>query len=176
MEQNGQQGASRDWEQRVAGLWTAFDDLGEDEFRASMDELVAELPAASPVGMFEQACALDATDQPEPAVALYRQALDAGLSEGRRRQAVIQLASSLRNLGQAPQSVAVLRAEQEAASDQLDDAVIAFLALALVDTGQEREAVSLLLGALIPHLPMYQRSLTNYAQLIVDPAGQLKPR
>lgn len=170
MEQNGQQGAGRDWEQRVARLWAAFDDLGEDEFRASMDELVAELPPASPVGMFEQACTLDATDQPGPAVALYRQALEAGLSGGRRRQAVIQLASSLRNIGQAAQSVAALRAEQEAASDQLDDAVTAFLALALVDTGEEREAVSLLLCALAPRLPMYQRSLTNYARLIVDPA------
>jgi thioredoxin-like negative regulator of GroEL len=171
MEQNGQQGASRDWEQRVGGLWAAFDDLGEDEFRASMAELVAELPPASPVGMFEQACTLDATDQPGPAVALYRQALDAGLPGGRRRQAVIQLASSLRNLGQAAQSAALLRAEQEAASDQLDDAVSAFLALALVDTGQEREAVSLLLCALAPRLPMYQRSLANYARLIVDPTA-----
>ena len=44
-----------------------------------------------------------------------------------------------------------------------DDAVSAFLALALVDTGREREAVSLALGALAPHLPRYQRSLANYA-------------
>jgi hypothetical protein len=48
----------------------------------------------------------------------------------------------------------------------LDDAVTAFLALALVDVGQEREAVALALLALSHHLPRYQRSLANYAQLL----------
>jgi tetratricopeptide repeat protein len=41
-----------------------------------------------------------------------------------------------------------------------------FLALALVDVGREREAVSHALTALAPHLPRYQRSLGNYAQLL----------
>lgn len=48
-----------------------------------------------------------------------------------------------------------------AGNDHLDDAVRAFLALALVDVGREREAVSLALAALAPHLPRYQRSLGN---------------
>jgi hypothetical protein len=74
------------------------------------------------------------------------------------------MASSLRNLGRAPESVAVLTAEQNAGSDDLDDAVSAFLALALVDTGREREAVSLALTALSRHLTRYQRSLANDAQ------------
>jgi hypothetical protein len=39
---------------------------------------------------------------------------------------VIQLASSLRNVGQPEQSVALLTAELEAGSDDLDDAVRAF--------------------------------------------------
>ena len=42
----------------------------------------------------------------------------------------------------------------------------AFLALALVDTGREREAVALSLTALARHLPRYNRSLANYAQEI----------
>ena len=87
----------------------------------------------------------------------------------RRRRAVIQLASSLRNVGEAEESVALLRAELYERSDQLDDAVRAFLALALVDTGREREAVSLSLEALAPHLPRYQRSLANYARGLVEP-------
>ena len=82
--------------------------------------------------------------------------------------AVIQLASSLRNLGQPDDSVALLTTELGAGSDHLDDAVRAFLALALVDTGRDREAVSLALGALAPHLPRYQRSLANYAGLLID--------
>jgi Tetratrico peptide repeat len=42
------------------------------------------------------------------------------------------------------------------------------LALALVDVGREREAVSHALTALAPHLPRYQRSLGNYAQSLLD--------
>jgi hypothetical protein len=52
--------------------------------------------------------------------------------------------------------------------DELDDAVRGFLALALVDVGREREAVTLALTALAPHLPRYQRSLANYALFEVD--------
>ena len=62
------------------------------------------------------------------------------------------------------ESVSLLEAEMHAGSDQLDDAVRAFLALALVDTGRECEAVSLALEALAAHLPRYQRSLANYAR------------
>jgi hypothetical protein len=77
---------------------------------------------------------------------------------------VIQLASSLRNVGRADESVALLRAERDNASDDLDDAVEAFLALSLVDTRREREAVAVALAALARHLPRYQRSLASYAR------------
>ncbi len=43
---------------------------------------------------------------------LYRQALAGGLSGIRRRRATIQLASTLRNLGQIDESIALLEAEQ----------------------------------------------------------------
>jgi tetratricopeptide (TPR) repeat protein len=157
-----------DWERRVADAWASVDRLPEDEFRASIERLAAELPADSGVGWFERASALDSTGHPDLAVPLYREALALGLSGERRRQAVIQLASSLRNLDRAEESVALLRAEVEAASDHLDDAVRAFLALALVDTGREREAAAIALAVLAPHLPRYQRSLASYARLLVD--------
>jgi tetratricopeptide (TPR) repeat protein len=156
-----------EWERRAAELWAELDDLDETVFLARIEELTAELPGASAVGLFERACALDSTGRSDQAVPLYRQALAVGLHDARRRRAVIQMSSSLRNLGQAAESVALLRAEQAAGSDDLDDAVSAFLALALVDTGSEREAVSLALTALARHLPRYQRSLVNYAQLLV---------
>ncbi len=161
-------GASPEWEQRVADLWALIDAYGEDELRARMEKLVAELPADSAVAAFERAAAFDSTGHSDRAVPLYRQALELGLEGGRRRRAVIQLASSLRNIGRAPESVALLTAERSAGSDDLDDAVAAFLALALVDTGREREAVSLALTALAPHLPRYQRSLANYARMLSD--------
>ncbi len=164
-----------DWEQRVSQAWASIDRLSEAEFLTLIDRLVAELPPDSGVGIFERAAAQDSTGHSDRAVPLYRQALARGLAGERRRRAVIQLASSLRNLGQVEESVALLTAELEAASDPLDDAVRAFLALALVDRGRAREAVSLALVALAPHLPRYQRSLANYARLLLDPA-RLDPR
>ncbi len=157
-----------EWEQRVSDLWATIDDHSEDEFLTRMEQLVAELPADSAVALFERASALDSTGHSDLAAPLYRQALELGLHSERRRQAVIQLASSLRNIGQASESVALLTAEREVESDDLDDAVSAFLALALVDMGREREAVSLALTALSRHMTRYRRSLANYAQLISD--------
>lgn len=163
---------SADWEQRVADLWASIDSHTEEEFLARMDKLAAEVPADNPVALFERAGALDSTGHSDLAAPMYRQALDNGLAGLQRRQAVIQMASSLRNLGQVQESVALLTAERAAGSDELDDAVSAFLALALVDTGREREAVSLALTALAPHLPRYQRSTANYARLLVEPDSQ----
>ena len=152
------------WDRRLELLWASIDERLEDDFLAAMDALVAELPPDDPVGLFEHASAFDSTGHPERAVGRYRQALDGGLSGPRRRRAVIQLASTLRNLGQADESVALLTQELEAASDELDDAVRAFLALALTSAGREHEAVSVALTALAPHLARYNRSLTAYAQ------------
>jgi tetratricopeptide (TPR) repeat protein len=157
-----------DWEQRLADLWASIDDHADDDFLTRMDALVAELPAESPVGLYERASAQDSTGHSDLAVPLYRRALELGLDDDRRRQAVIQMASSLRNLGQASESVALLTTERDSGSDELDDAVDAFLALALVDVGREREAVSLALTALSRHMTRYRRSLSNYAQALAE--------
>lgn len=161
--------ADQDWEARLAAAWAALGDLDDAEFRARIDALVAELPAGSGIAAFERAAAFDSTGHSDRAVPLYREALELGLSGERRRRAVIQLASSLRNLGRSDESVALLTEELSAGSDQLDDAVHGFLALALTDVGREREAVAHALSALAPHLPRYQRSLANYARLLTEP-------
>jgi tetratricopeptide (TPR) repeat protein len=153
-----------DYDRRSDELWASIDDYDEEAFRARIEELVAGLPADSAVAAFERACAFDSTGHPDRAVPLYRQALELGLEGERRRRAVIQLASSLRNLGEVPESLELLAAEVGQPSDRLDDAVSAFLALALVDSGREREAVAVALAALAPHLPRYQRSVRNYAE------------
>jgi len=160
-----------DWEARLAQLWASLDELDEQEFLRRMEALAAERSPDDPVALFERASAQDSTGHSDRAVPGYRRALELGLTGERRRRAVIQLASSLRNLGRAPESVALLEEEQEAASDSLDDAVRAFLALALADTGREREAVSVALTALAPHLPRYQRSLANYAGDLAEPGA-----
>ncbi|PZS39794.1 MAG: hypothetical protein DLM62_06355 [Pseudonocardiales bacterium] len=145
-----------------------MDQPGETDFQVLIESLAAELPPGSPEALFERACAFDSTGHSDLAVPLYQEALDGGLTGLRRRRATIQLASSLRNLDRSPESVELLTAERDAGSDQLDDAVRAFLALALVDVGREREAASLAIGALAAHLPRYQRSVANYARRLVE--------
>jgi hypothetical protein len=151
------------WEARMADLWRAIDDHDAESFVARVEAAAAELPPGHPVALFERACARDSTGHSDRAVPLYRAALDAGLTGLRRRRAVIQMASSLRNLGKPKVSVDLLTAELEAAPDELDGAVRAFLALALVDVGREREAVTQSLLALASYLPRYNRSLARYA-------------
>ena len=169
----GSGGGERDaWEARSAQAWARFGEVPEAEFLASMRQLAAELPPEDPGGPFELGTACDATGHAEEAVAFYAKALDLGLDGIRRRQAVIQMAGSLRDLGRPQISVDLLSAELAAGSDHLDDAIRAFLALALADAGREREALSVALGALAPHLPFYQRSVTEYAQALTEPAAR----
>jgi hypothetical protein len=61
----------------------------------------------------------------------------------------------------------LLSAEQAQHSDELDDAVAAFLALCLVDVGRAQEAAALALGSLSRHLPRYNRSLKRYAEALL---------
>ena len=158
-----------EWESRVADAWASFDTRDGAEFVTLIGELADELPPGDPDGLFERAAAYDSTGHSDLAVPLYRQALDAGVAGERRRRAVIQMASSLRNLDRSQEAVALLTAELKAGSDHLDDAVRTVLALALTDVGREREAVSVAVEALAAHLPRYQRSMANYARLLREP-------
>jgi hypothetical protein len=164
------------WEARNLALWAALDGYGEKgeagaaQFRAAMDALVAELPAGDPVAAFERAAAWDSTGHSDRAVPLYREALRGRLPGERRRRAVIQLASSLRNLGRAQESVELLTGERAAGGDHLGDAVAAVLALALADAGRPREGVGVAVAALAPHLPRYQRSMAAYARALTEDA------
>lgn len=157
-----------DWEQRVAELWTTLDDHSEEGFVARINELASELPPDNAAALFERACAFDSTGHSDLAVPLYQEALERGLVGIRRRRAVIQMSSSLRNVGRVSEAVVLLTKEREAGSDELDDAVSATLALALADSGRAREAVSIAVSALAPHLVRYQCSMANYARLLVE--------
>lgn len=163
---------SDDWERRLAEVWGSAEGLDDAELRTQVKALADERSAGDAIALFELGGAEDSTGRPEQAEAHYRQALAAGLAGVRRRRAVIQLANTLRNLGRVDESVELLHAEQQSGSDELDDAVAAFLALALVDAGREREAIGIALEALAAHLPRYNRSLANYAQELREPAQQ----
>jgi len=158
--------ANADWERRILELWAAMDDYDETEFVARIDALVAELPPGNSHGLFERASAFDSTGHPDLAVPLYAAALEVGLAGERRRRAVIQMASSLRNLGNPQEAIALLTAELRGGTDALSGAVRAVLALALADVGREREGLAVALTALSEYLPRYNRSLARYAQAL----------
>jgi hypothetical protein len=56
--------------------------------------------------------------------------------------------------------------ELRAPSNERDGAVRAFLALALVDLGREREAAAISIAALSEYLPRHNQSLARYANAI----------
>lgn len=157
---------STEWEERVAVVWDD-DSLTDDERIDRIDRLAAEREEDDSVALFERAGARDSAGLEAEAESLYRRALALGLDENRRVQATIQLASTIRNLGKAEESLALLRAEYERKPrGEMHDAVSAFYALALVSAGEPAHAASVALQALAPHLPRYTRSVTGYAREI----------
>ena len=162
--------ADAGWEHQVSDLWAGIDRYTEDDFVARIGELVALLPPGSAIGLFERGAAFDSTGHPNQAIPLYAAALEAGLMGERRRRAVIQMASSLRNLGHPQDALDLLTDEAKNPSDSLDGAVATFTALALADLGREREAVVVALLALSTYLPRYNRSVKRFAKALIDAA------
>ncbi|QEO09708.1 tetratricopeptide repeat protein [Protaetiibacter larvae] len=157
-----------EWRVRMAAVWAEADRLEDAELVRRIDEVAAERPE-DPLALFERGGARDATGDEAGAEGFYRAALAAGLPESERAQCVIQLASTVRNLGRPEESLELLRAEFEPRpDDELADAAVAFAALALVDLGRPVEAVASLLHTLTPHLPRYRRSLHAYADAVLE--------
>ncbi|WP_271178497.1 tetratricopeptide repeat protein [Leifsonia poae] len=157
-----------DWDARVAAVWTAAGTMSDDAVVQAIDALVAERQEDDPRALFEAAGARDYAGLEAEAEPLYSRALQCGLAEPERAQAVIQLASTLRNLGRAGESAALLRGElAEHPGHPLADAARAFLALALHDAGEPSAAVQVSLSALAPHLPQYGRAVAAYGDDLV---------
>lgn len=155
-----------DWQERIDAIW-ADDALTDAERIVRIDELASEAPSEA-LALFERAGARDSAGEEPEAEPLYRRALELGLPDELRTRAVIQLASTLRNLGRVAESLELLRAERERGGP-LQDAASAFYALALTSAGDPLAAVSVALEALAPHLPRYTRSVTAYAAELVPP-------
>ncbi len=88
---------SSTWQQRADALWALFDSYEPDDFVVQMTRLVSERPADDALAAYELGGAYDSAGHSDLAVPHYRRALELGLEGSRHRQAVIQLASSLRN-------------------------------------------------------------------------------
>jgi hypothetical protein len=156
-----------DVDRRAAALFAAIDDYEEAAFIAEIDALAGELPEDDGDRLFHQACARDSWGHSDLAVPLYARALELGSLTGEnRRRAVIQMSSSMRNVGRAQEALANLVAEQENGKDHLSDALDCTIALCLSTLGRDREGLSLVMTALARHLPRYNRSMANYARLL----------
>jgi len=154
------------WEDRVAEFWNTADDTDPDVVDR-MRALVDERPADDAAALFEWASVLDFVGREHDAVPQYRAALAAGLDSERMPQAVVQLASSLRNIGRADEGAELLR---DLGDDTIaGSAAAAFLALCLRDAGRPDEALAVALRALAPTLPMYGRAVTAYADELAGP-------
>ncbi|KGN32608.1 cyanphycin synthetase [Knoellia sinensis KCTC 19936] len=149
-------------EEEITALWE--DDDEEQRIRTAA-ALSAKYPGDARI-TYEYAGTFDSAGQEPRAIALYRDALNSGLREPFRHRAVIQLASSLRNVGEADEAVRLLR---DLSADRPESVGIAgFLALALHSAGDSGEALGQLLsvvaqGSTDDDVLRYRRSLTAYA-------------
>lgn len=152
-----------DWQHRIDAVWqdTA---LTDDDRIARIDALAAELGEDHPVALFERAGARDSAGLETEAEPLYRRAIELGLDDERRTRAIVQLASTIRNLGKTDEALELLRSEHEREdAAALRDEAAAFYALALASAGEPERGLSIALTALAPHLTRYTRSVTGYA-------------
>jgi cyanophycin synthetase len=143
------------------------DSLIDDErYQEAIDHfnlLAAQYPENQYI-VLHLAGAYDSAGREEEAVAPYRIALAAGLSEPEDLRARIQLASTLRNVGEHDEAVQILT--KVCAENPEHRAARAFLAVALTSAGHADQAVSELLDLLLTNpgpLEAYQRSLRWYA-------------
>lgn len=127
------------------------------------------------IALFERGGEHDRAGREWEAVGPYREALALGLPPDLDLRCRIQLASTLRNLGEHAEAVAMLREAVAAHPDHR--AARMFLALALYSDGQGAAAVHELLDLLLtdPGPPeAYRTSLRWYADDLVgraDPEG-----
>jgi len=141
-----------------------------DEAIAVLEPFLVEHPDDAEA-LYQLGSAHDSAGHEAQAVEPYRRALALGLSSERALATQIQLASTLRNLGETGESVAILRAA--AAAHPEHRAARMFLALALASDDQGSAAVHELLDLLLtnPGPPeAYARSLRWYADDLVGRA------
>ena len=155
-----------EWEQRVAAVWGAAD---ESTIVAQIDTLVAEPGVDAATAAFEAASARDFAGLESEAEPLYRRAWELGIAEPVRGQLVIQLASTLRNLGRYTEALDLLRAQfADVPEHPLAPAAEAFAALTLIDLDAPREAAIVALTALARTLPQYGNAVGRYTAELLD--------
>ena len=150
------------WQQKIDRFYEQdFDDNDAHGSLAGMRNLLSERPEGDAEALFELGGVHDALGLEDEAIPLYRRAIEAELEGKSALRASIQLASTLRNVGESAEAVSILESMPNAGVDE--GARQAFLALALHDEGRHGDALRTALRALIPTLDGYKRALTDYA-------------
>ena len=113
-----------------------------------------------PAELYARAGKHDSAGRGDQAIPLYEQALAAGLAGELRARCLLQLGSSLRNVGRVDEAVTVLQdARREFPGFR---PLRAFLALAFHSSGRDREALRELLETIADE-GEYERALRGYA-------------
>ena len=159
---------TQEWEAAVAQLWATADRSRPGAVLARARDLVAARPSGDAAALFELASAHDFVGEEEVAVGLYEHALDAGLDARRHDKAIIQLASSLRNVGRPADAVALLDGSPVAPGLAL--AAEGFRVLALHDLGSATAAQVSAASAAAAGTP-YGRAVARYAAKALRVAG-----
>ena len=150
------------WQQKIDRFYEQeFDDNDPHGSIARMHNLLPERPEGDAEALFELGGVHDALGLEDEAIPLYRRAIEAGLEGTSALRASIQLASTLRNVGDSAEAVSILESMPDAGVDE--GVRQAFLDLALHDEGRHGDALRTALLALIPTLDGYKRALTDYA-------------
>ena len=115
----------------------------------------------SPPDLFQQASLEDARGNEGSAIPLYQAALAEGLENEIAQRALIQLASSLRNVGRQSEALDLLSRHQFDA--RYEPSKDAFIALVHWDMGNTRDALQCALAAAGPALGEYRHAINSYA-------------
>jgi cyanophycin synthetase len=117
--------------------------------RIAAAEALADTDRADPRLIFELASAYDTSGDSARAIALYDNAIGAGLREPHRHRAMIQQASSYRSVGDLAAARRIL--DSLAKLRPGSAAVAAFRALTMLDQGEAPAAVADLINILLTH-------------------------
>jgi len=144
----------------------------QDEHLAAARVLAGEEPA-NVEAQLEAAYAHDRVGREREAIVYYDAAYRLGVPDADKRVFYVGFGSTLRNVGRADESVAVLA--QAIAEDPGYAPFHAFLALALFSSGHPREALAAMLGVALEvakagAFDHYERALGDYhRELLGDP-------
>jgi cyanophycin synthetase len=130
-------------EAAIAELWANPD----EQARIAAAQALADTDPGDPRLIFELASAYDSASEEQQAIALYDRALGAGLREPHRHRALLQQASSYRNVGDLTAARRIL--DGLSVQRPGSAAVAAFRALTMLDQGEAPAAVADLINVLL---------------------------